>query len=94
MTVVFHEMVQSEFDAAVAHYSKIDARLGLSFVEQVERIVETPRAWPLIGAGLWRYRLPRFPFGLVYRLHANEIKIYAVMHLKRRPGYWRHRLKI
>lgn len=30
--------------------------------------------------------------GLLYRVEPERIYIVAVMHLRRRPGYWRYRL--
>ena len=38
-------------------------------------------------------RLRRFPYGLVYVERGNIIFGIAVAHLRRRPGYWRNRLK-
>ena len=97
MIVVFHEAAQAEFDDAIAHYRSILAELGDAFIDEAERatrlIVEMPHAWQPLGRGLRRCRLNRFPYGIVYRVHDGRIKIYAVMHLKRRPGYWRKRLR-
>ncbi len=31
----------------------------------------------------------RFPYGLIYRIQSDRVVIVAVMHLKRRPFYWR-----
>jgi hypothetical protein len=36
--------------------------------------------------------VPKFPYGLLYRIEPARIYIVAVMHLHRRPGYWRSRL--
>jgi len=33
----------------------------------------------------------RFPFGILYRIEPEQIVVVAVMHLRRRPGYWRDR---
>ncbi|MBS1914061.1 MAG: hypothetical protein JST22_18890 [Bacteroidetes bacterium] len=35
--------------------------------------------------------LIRFPYWLVYSIRANEIRILAVAHQKKRPNYWRSR---
>jgi len=34
----------------------------------------------------------RFSYAVLYRAEAEQILLVAVMHLHRRPGYWRHRL--
>jgi hypothetical protein len=33
--------------------------------------------------------LNRFPYAILYRIASDEVQIVAVMHLHRRPGYWR-----
>jgi len=38
-----------------------------------------------------RLLVGRFPYQIVYRLRAEEIVVVAFAHLKRRPGYWKHR---
>jgi hypothetical protein len=35
-----------------------------------------------------RYLLQRFPYGLIYAVEGQTIFVVAVMHLKRKPGYW------
>ena len=46
-----------------------------------------------VGKLARRYRLTRFPLGIVYVNPDDDIIVFAVMHLRRRPGYWRERLK-
>jgi hypothetical protein len=33
-----------------------------------------------------------FPYRLIYRVEGEEIRIYAVAHVRRKPGYWRRRI--
>ena len=54
-------------------------------------IVDLPQAWPLFEGGTRRFLLRRFPYQLIYRQRADEIEVVAVMHQRRRPGYWRRR---
>ena len=49
--------------------------------------------WPVIEAELRRRLVRRFPFGILYRIEPEEIVIVAVAHLRRKPGYWRERIK-
>ena len=97
MIVVFHEAAANELGDAIAYYRAISRELSDQFRDEAERgvarISELPDAWPPMGQGLRRYLMSRFPYGVVFRAQGSEIKIYAVMHLKRRPGYWRKRLK-
>ena len=96
MNVQFHEAARTEFDDAVLYYAAISPTLSAEFLAEAERavgkVVERPNAWQPFGKHMRRYIFNRFPFGLVYRLEEGKIKVYAVMHLKRRPGYWHNRL--
>jgi len=38
-----------------------------------------------------RVVVTRFPYQVVYRLGQDDLEIVAIAHLKRRPGYWKHR---
>ena len=97
MIVEFHMAAQAELESAAAYYRSISDDLGEAFREEagraVQRIAERPDAWQPLGNGLRRYILKRFPYGMVFRVHDGQIKVYAVMHLKRRPEYWRKRLR-
>ena len=70
--------------------------LGLDFIRTVqatyERLLEFPRRGTPLGRRLRRVLVPKFPYGLLYRVEPDRIYILAVTHLRRRPGYWRHRL--
>jgi hypothetical protein len=45
------------------------------------------------GRRIRRIIVPRFPYALLYRATSDRILIVAVMHLHRRPGYWRSRVR-
>jgi toxin ParE1/3/4 len=87
-----------------AHVEMIDAArfyaartpgLGLTFLDAVERAVadirQSPKRWPMVRRGIRRRLVAQFPYGVLYREDPEEIVIMAVMHLHRRPGYWRGR---
>lgn len=55
-------------------------------------IAEFPDAWPPFEATTRRFIFKRFPYYAIYRRLDDEvIEVVAVMHAKRRPGYWRSR---
>jgi len=97
VNVVFHPAAQKEAQKATAHYSEIHKQLGSDFrielEEAVSRIVQAPTAWNPIKKDYRRCILNRFPFGLIYRVDPskNECQVFAVMHFKRKPGYWQSR---
>lgn len=39
-----------------------------------------------------RALLQRFPYGVIYRHQADTGYLVAIMHLKRKPGYWLYRI--
>jgi len=92
MTVEFLGVAESELFDAIAYYEAQQSGLGLRFLDEVDnglrQIAEHPRAWATVSARSRRYRLRRFPYGLVYQLTGDKATIIAVMHLHRRPGYW------
>jgi hypothetical protein len=91
----FAKIADTELDEVVAYYNHEKPGLGEEFNAQVEygiqEVVEHPHRWPIIARNTRRYRLKRFPYGLVYKIRRNRILFLAVMHLKRRPGYWKER---
>ncbi len=97
MIVEFVRAAELELDDAVAYYNRQRTDLGLEFAREVEaavaRIIEYPFVWQRLAPGVHRCLLNRFQYGLVYRVVDDVVTVYAVMQLKRRPGYWRTRLK-
>ena len=94
--VGFHPEAQDEFASAARFYEDQQHGLGLDFTQSIrrtyERLLESPAAGAPFGRRLRRVLVPKFPYGLLYRVEADRIYIIAVMHLHRRPGYWRSRL--
>jgi len=95
-SVEFHPEGQDEFISAAQFYERQAEGLGLDFIMTVqqayERLLEAPASGPPFGRRLRRLLVPKFPYGLLYRVEPERIYIIAVMHLHRRPGYWRSRL--
>jgi len=96
MDVVLLGPAESELAEAIDWYSAQSPGLEKQFVNEVEAAGETislhPNAWPELGDGRGRYRLSRFPYGLVYALCDAKVIVVAVAHLHRKPDHWRHRL--
>jgi plasmid stabilization system protein ParE len=83
---------EEELRDAVAYYDDLRDGLGAEFLvefrEGVRAIQQTPDAWALVSRRSRRRQLSRFPYGLIYQVGHDEILVIAVMHLRRRPGYW------
>lgn len=57
-----------------------------------------PDSFPLLldlpeELSIRRALLPRFPYALVFMELPPEVRVLAVAHLKRRPGYWLNRIR-
>ena len=52
-----------------------------------------PRSWTPYLHGTRYFKLDAFPYALVYIERSDKVIGVAVAHLRRRPGYWRSRLK-
>lgn len=95
MSCSFHPEARREFEQAIDYYEDREPGLGLDFAAEVhntiERIVDYPEAWSEVESGIRRCLVKRFPYGVLYAVHHGQIVVLAVMHLHRRPGYWRDR---
>jgi len=71
--------------------------LGGDFLSEVraaiQRIVLHPHAWHSIDPNFRRCRTARFPFGIIYSVHEDEVLVVSVMNLHRRPASWRKNLE-
>ncbi len=97
MNYSFHPEASREAEKAVRYYCEIYPELGESFraeiEETIDRMLRTPKAWHPIKKAYRRCSLNRFPFCLIFRVdeQKNECQIFAIMHFKRKPGYWEKR---
>lgn len=82
-------------DTAAFYTLKANVGLGLAFVAEFERTANFILANPLLDAVFRgtrrRYSLRRFPYSIIYQVAAEELRILAIAHHRRRPGYWAHR---
>ncbi len=95
--VEFHPEAEAEFLSAARRFEEQTENLGADFIAAVERtyrrVLLFPESGRAYGRRLRRVLVPRFPYGLLYRVEPERIFIVAVAHLSRRPGYWRSRLR-
>ena len=81
---------------ATAYYRDQSNLVAEGFLEDLAKATVLLQQFPRTGAPIEgdvrRLVLSTYPYQLVYRVEGDEIRAYAVAHLKRRPGYWRQRL--
>ena len=92
MVASFHDLPKVELNEAAQYYDRDSPGLGAALVSEVERstaaILEHLEASPIVTGAIRRRLLRRFPYGLLYRVRLQQVRILAVMNLKRRPAYW------
>ena len=93
----FHSAAQAELREGVVFYETDARRLGADIAAKVraiiEQILEYPDAGSPADAGVRRRLLRRFPYTIVYLCDVDPISIVAVMHQRRKPGYWLTRVR-
>ena len=98
-SIAFHPDAVEELDAAEAWYEQLQSGLGSDFREEIrvalERLSEPPDAsTPVPGVILVRrVFIKRFPYAIVFDTEGDTVRVWAVAHTSRRPGYWRRRAK-
>jgi plasmid stabilization system protein ParE len=88
-----------EMAEAAAWYEEQRPGIGERFLSRVQQAVGRIEAFPKIGAP-WSLRHPDvrkhavtgFPYYIIY-VTEPALTVIAVAHMKRRPGYWRSRLR-
>jgi len=92
---VFHPEAEEEFFEAIEYYEAREPGLGQDFSLEVlnalENIRANPLAWPALVDDVRRCLTNRFPFGVIYGIEKGQIYVLAVMHLRRKPDYWKNR---
>jgi toxin ParE2 len=95
MRVVSHPEADEELEAAALWYEERQPGLGEIFLTQFEmtlrRIVARPERWRTIQGNNRKLNFQQFPYAIVYSVEAEVVFIKAVMHLHRRPFYWKNR---
>ena len=97
MNFFFHPESLHEYTESTRYYAEISPVLAGAFATQIEnginQILLHPQAWQVLGEDVRRFLVQRFPFGIYYTIEDNNsIVVQAVMHLSRKPGYWKARM--
>jgi toxin ParE1/3/4 len=96
VTAIFHHEADDEFQSAIEHYQGESLELGVRFYREVlvtlVRIQSHPKAWPRLRGSVRKSLVRDFPYKILYTTEGDRIFVVALMHTKRRPGYWAKRL--
>ena len=93
----FHPKALEEALTAVRWYAERSRQAADELLTEIQNAIDAvssaPERYPNFIAGTRRFLLKRFPFSLVYHDGPSLIEIVAVAHSRRRPGYWKDRLR-
>lgn len=93
MRVSFNPEALAEAEEATRWYCENGgANPSRAFIQELRRVVSLATEQPGIGSPgthkTTRLYLKRFPYTLVFRVQNQTLRVIAVAHQSRRPGYW------
>ena len=100
--VRFDDEADAEYRFAGRWYEARREHLGIEFLDAVDATIDQIVAMPRAGSRVRRLpadltvrrrAVTRFPYHVVYLEMATHIRILAIAHDRRKPGYWKDRLK-
>lgn len=95
MTLKFHSEAKIELIETAEYYEEQVVGLGDDFIDEVEKVLDVIEQYPLSATNISdterRFLVSRFPYGIIYSVAEELITIFAVMDLRRKPGYWKSR---
>ena len=93
---VFHPEAIREYLEAIEYHAALSVELGERFDAEIQRLVREisrdPRRFFHVHPPAQRALSREFPYSVVYLEQSDRVWVVAVMHAKRRPGYWKKRL--
>lgn len=93
--VKFHPEAELEMIEAARFYEDRQHHLGLRYLQSVKQTVDkislNPQIYKPIEPDIKRCRVTSFPFAVVFRETKDWIEVIAVMHIRKKPGYWKER---
>lgn len=97
MNVLLSASARSDLADAVRYYEAQQIGLGAQFIDELQavlnRVAMFPRAWPAFSVRTRRCLMSRFPYGVIYEMRDETIRVVAVGHQHRGPQFWAARAR-
>lgn len=91
MEVTYHPLVKTDVAEALRYYRRISPRLADELRDELRDIIRRAAAHPShfhpTDRGFRRANLPRFPYHVLYEVHAETLRVMIVRHNKRHPQF-------
>jgi hypothetical protein len=89
--VIYHPLVKRDMAEALKYYDSIATKLADEFEAELKALIENTAKNPLrhhlAGPGFRRANCARFPYHMLYEIHACGLRIMLIRHNKRHPNY-------
>jgi plasmid stabilization system protein ParE len=83
--------VDEGFDWYAARSSDAAARFLFALRDAVELIAAEPGHWPAYDNTTRSCPLHKFPYRVIFVVQSDRVRVIAVAHDRRKPGYWKSR---
>jgi plasmid stabilization system protein ParE len=87
---------EKDITETVFWYEKKLNGLGHRFLTSLDAtfqsIQRNPKIYPKVYNEFRRALLPRFPYGIYYIIENNSIIVFAVLHERRNPDFWKSKI--
>jgi len=94
--IKFFSDAEMEMRESSKYYESQQKDLGKRFLNSVENAIKhiqiNPKIFQKVHKNICRCQTKVFPYGIIFREQGDQIEIIAIMHLDRKPGYWKDRL--
>lgn len=86
---------QTDIREAAQWYESRESGLGPRFVDRIrntlQQVADHPLRFPIVGEGIRRALLQKFPYSVYFINEPDGIAIIAVLHQHKRPDAWQAR---
>ncbi|HEY0808568.1 MAG TPA: type II toxin-antitoxin system RelE/ParE family toxin [Longimicrobiales bacterium] len=93
--LVLEPPAASDIEDAANWYEDRVGGLGIEFLDEIDRCLESirpnPQRFPVVHRDVRRALLRRFPYALFFVLRENVVNVIACTHTRRHPRRWQRR---
>ncbi|MBV6492830.1 MAG: hypothetical protein LDLANPLL_00835 [Turneriella sp.] len=90
-----HDEAEAELSEIFLYYAEMDANLAVRFYQEItdsfSQILQQPKIGVLLEEPYRKYITHNFHYIIIYKETDEALKIDAIAHHSREPGYWRGR---
>jgi plasmid stabilization system protein ParE len=95
-----HPSALAELKSSISWYLEQNEATADKFVEEIDReidraidlVLASPRRWPTSDLDARKFVLRRFPYAVIYHERKSVVRVLAIAHGHRQPGYWKDRV--